>query len=354
MEGSYLDEILEQPGVLAKIAVGLDRETEGKLTSLSDRLASGAFSSIILTGMGGSLIGSYPSWLELTRGSDVPVLLIDAAELTQQVPGMIGSGALIIATSQSGESGEIVHITRLSQQPGGSVSVTNGPGNSLANWADITLFSNAGRENTVSTKSYTGGLAVLHLLCAHLIGGQPSGAQAAIADAGEGVADFTATMLERNDELAEFLGWDTPICFIGRGYSYTSAQISSLVMLESAKLHCIAFSGGQFRHGPVELLREGFVSVFFFGDESVAANNIALLETILHHGGKVLVICNGDHVPGFPESDQLKIVSFPQVAPELAPILEVIPAQTLQIPLSIARGFVPGAFLNASKVTSVK
>ena len=117
MKGSYLDEILEQPGVLAKIAVGFDRETEGKLTSLRNWLASGAFSRIILTGMGGSLIGSYASWLELTRGLDVPVQLIDAAELTQQVPGMIGSRTLIIATSQSGESGEIVHITRLTQQP---------------------------------------------------------------------------------------------------------------------------------------------------------------------------------------------------------------------------------------------
>ena len=354
MGQSYLDEIHEQPHVLSKIADGFDDNTIQRLVDLRARIKSGAFSKVILTGMGASLIGSYSSWLELSKALDIPVMLIDASELTQQIASIIDAQTLIIATSQSGESGEVARITRLEQQPGASISVTNGPGNSLANWANVALLSNAGPESTVSTKSYTGGLAVLKLLCAHLTGTDEAEARTDIAIAANAVRNFTAEMLARNEEIAEFLGSETPVCFIGRGHSYTSAQISALITLEAAKLHSSAFSGGGFRHGPVELLRDGFVSVFYFGDDAVTDINNALLHTILKHGGKSLVLCNGEHIPSMPESDKLKVVSFPAVAADAVPILEVIPTQTLQIPLSIARGFVPGDFLNASKITAVE
>ena len=249
MGQSYLDEIHQQPHVLSKIADGFDGNSLERLADLCARIKSGAFSKVILTGMGGSLIGSYPSWLELNRALDIPVMLIDASELTQQIACIVDAETLIIATSQSGESGEVARITRLEQQPGASISVTNGPGNSLANWADAALFSNAGPENTVSTKSYTGGLAVLKLLYAHLTGADVPKARSDIAIAANAVRSFTVEMLERNEEIAEFLGSETPVCFIGRGHSYTSAQISALVTLETAKLHSSAFSGGGFRHG---------------------------------------------------------------------------------------------------------
>ena len=156
-------------------------------------------------------------------------------------------------------------------------------------------------------------------------------------------------MLERNEEIAEFLGSETPVCFIGRGHSYSSAQISALVTLEAAKLHSSAFSGGGFRHGPVELLRDGFVSVFYFGDDAVADVNNALLDTILKHDGKSLVFCNGEHIPSMPESDKLKVVSFPAVAADTVPILEVIPAQDTSNPSVYRTWLCPRRLLERTK-----
>ena len=194
----------------------------------------------------------------------------------------------------------------------------------------------------------------MHLLCEHSTGGQPEETRAAVSDASVKVAESTNAMLMRNEEIAEFLGFESPICFIGRGYSFTSAQISALIALEAATLRCASFSAGQFRHGPVERLREGFVSVFYFWATAVGDIKTALLENMLWRGGRALDPSNGDQVPGLPESDQPKVVSFPPVASATAQILEVIPTQTLQFPFSPARGFVPVDFLNNSKITAVE
>ena len=90
--------------------------------------------------------GSYVSWPELTKRPAVPELLLDASELTKQVPDIIDNKTFLIAMLRSGESGEIARITRNRQLPGASVSVTNDPGNSFSNWADIALSSHAGTE----------------------------------------------------------------------------------------------------------------------------------------------------------------------------------------------------------------
>ncbi len=113
MTASYLDEILEQPAMLQALARGPGKDTAEDLQELASRLRDGDFDRVILTGMGGSLHGSYPLYLQLSQSLSVPVCLIDSSELVQQIPDMISRRSLMIAVSQSGESGEIVELTKL-------------------------------------------------------------------------------------------------------------------------------------------------------------------------------------------------------------------------------------------------
>jgi glucosamine--fructose-6-phosphate aminotransferase (isomerizing) len=55
--------------------------------------------------------------------------------------------------------------------------------------------------------------------------------------------------------------------------------------------------------------------------------------------------------PG-PATDAVLPIALPQVAAGLLPVLEILPVQFLVIPLAIARGFEPAAFLNAQKITT--
>ena len=351
MTASYLDEILQQPAMLSALARGPDKEIAVDLQELASRLHNGDFDRVLLTGMGGSLHGSYPLYLQLSQSLAVPVCLIDTSELVQQTPDMISRRSLMIAVSQSGESGEIVELTKLPGiRPASVVSVTNQRKNSLANWADIQLASMAGPEMTVSSKSYTGGFACLHIFGAALRGAMPQACKelAIAADAcGQMLKDWQPGI----SDVTQFLDAQKPLVFVGRGRSFGSAQTAALLTQEAAKLHCMALSGGQFRHGPIELVRPGFQMVIFLGDLKTRDMDMALIAKITSLGGRVVAVAPAASTPA--EAAGLRVYTYPDVALPLNPVMEAFFIQLLQIPLAEARGFIAGNFLNATKITGI-
>ena len=351
MTASYLDEILEQPAMLHALAQGPDKKTIDDLQDIASRLGAGDFDRVVITGMGGSLHGSYPIYVQLSQALSVPVCLIESSELLQQMPEVISRRSLMIAVSQSGESGEIVELTKLPGiRPASVVSVTNQRKNSLADWADVRLASMAGPEMTVSSKSYTGGFACLHLIGGALRGGLPKAcqeiSQAAIA-CGQMLEDWQPGL----SGVVKFLDVQTPLVYIGRGKSFGSAQTAALLTQEGSKLHCTALSGGQFRHGPIELVRAGFQMVIFLGDLKTRDIDMALIRKITSLGGKVVAVAPAASAP--IASQGLHVFTYPDLALPLDPLMEAIFIQLLQIPLAEARGFVAGKFLNATKVTGI-
>lgn len=351
MTATYLDEILEQPAMLTALSRGLPNAVIDALEQVRRDLAAGAYDRIVITAMGGSLHGAYPLYLRLSQSQPLPVVVVDASELVQQIPQMISAGSLMIAISQSGESGEIVEITRnLARRPRTAVAVTNLAGNSLDSWADIGLASNAGPEATVSSKSYTGGVACLHLLAAALEGtvGEAAGelAKAALA-CRQLMSEWRAPI----DSVAGFIDAKAPVVYVGRGRSLGSANLAALLSQEAAKLPCTALSGGQFRHGPIELVRDGFQMIMFLGDRGTRTIDEALVSKVLACGGHIVAVSPAALQPA--PADGLHVFSYPDVPMAMNPIMEAVFVQLLQIPLAAARGFVAGQFFNATKVTAV-
>lgn len=351
MSASYLNEIREQPAMLRRLSEGLDSTTRRAIHGVRERLLSGDLDRVLLTGMGGSLYSAYPAYLQLSKSLGIPVLLTDASELVQQIPNAITSRSILIAVSQSGESGELVELVKLNgARPAVSFSVTNLPGNTLASWADIRLFSRAGPERTVSSKTYTGGLACLHMLTAALCG-TPNMAEREIAAA----ADACGLMLEQWEpdiaRIASFLDPMSSIVYVGRGRSLASAQTAALLTEEAAKLPCTALSGGQFRHGPIELVRPSFQAVIFLGEVNAREIDLALVDRIASLGGRCVVVAPRSSAPA--EKENIRVFAYPDVPLPLTPIAEALFIQLLQIPLSEARGFVAGEFTNATKVTGI-
>jgi glucosamine--fructose-6-phosphate aminotransferase (isomerizing) len=88
--------------------------------------------------------------------------------------------------------------------------------------------------------------------------------------------------------------------------------------------------------------------VVFTGDGPARPLTEALVARIAELGGRVVSIGTA---PG-AASDAVLPLALPKVAPGLLPIVEILPVQYLVIPLAIARGFEPAAFLNAQKITT--
>lgn len=351
MSQSYLDEIAEQPAAIRRLAGLLTPGLLDRVSDIRKEIDSGAIRHVILTGMGGSLYSAYGTWLRLSQGLPVPVSLWDTSELIQQAPGLLREATLVVAISQSGESVELVRMAEIDAATSVRVSITNTRDNSLSRWAHLSLATVVGPEQTVSTKTYTAGLVALHMF-ERLLLRQGDGLEADIA----GLADAMEAALPEfgngASDLVGFIGHQDPIMFIGRGASYASAAMAALVTAEAAKAHTQALTGGQFRHGPLELVREGFCAVMFMGDGQTRDLNRKTAADIAAFGGRCLIIApEGASAGG---SGDIRTLSLPRVAEGLLPALEIIPIQMMMVPMAIARGFEPAKFLNGSKVTVIE
>ncbi|MDO9417935.1 SIS domain-containing protein [Pararhizobium sp.] len=351
MSKSYLDEIAEQPAAIRSMAKFLTTDFAGKVEGLRAAIDSGVIRHLILTGMGGSLFSAYGTWLRLSEGLNIPVSLWDTSELIQQAPALLRDGTMIIAISQSGESVELRRMAEIDTASSLRVSITNTPENSLTRWAGLSMATEVGPEQTVSTKTYTAGLVALYILETLLLGGK-NDLQQEIDALADSVETLIPQMQTEAPKLLAFIGHDQPIVFIGRGTSYGSAAMAALVTAEAAKAYTSALSGGQFRHGPLELVRDGFRSILFMGDGAGRSLNAKTANDIAGFGGRCLVIEPED--ANTAASASVQTLALPKVAEGLLPVLEILPIQLLMVPMAIARSFEPAKFLNGSKITIIE
>lgn len=347
----FLADIHDQPRAILAAFKALEARHRRAVEGFGAAIADGRIRHVLLTAMGGSLHGAYGSWQRLAAALPVPVSLWDASELIQQAPGLIRPDTLVIAISQSGESIELQRLTQLPARPFAAIAITNGARNTLADWADCAIATGAGPEDAVSTKTYLAGLVALHALeCAILR--QDQGLGAAIEALAQNLAASLARLEGLAPEVLAFLGHDSPLCFIGRGPSFASAAMAALMTAEAAKLAALALTGGQFRHGPLELVREGFRAVIFLGAGPGRGLNALTAQDIARFGGRCLVIA-ADPPAGLVRPG-IEVLEIPAAPPALLPVLEIVPVQLLMVPLALARGFQPAQFVNGAKVTLVE
>lgn len=309
------------------------------LTAVLER----GYDRIVLTGMGSSHFAALPTWRALTAAGR-PTWWVDSGQLLDS-PGLITPETLLVATSQSGASGEIAALFDQAKSPvppQSVVAITNDVDSPLARHADAVLALHSGTEATVSTKSYLNTLAAHQSLVSAVTGGP-----------GEDV-EQTAQLIENYafpkilaDTAAAHISADRPrLAFIGNRDHASTALYAGLIVKEAAKVAAEGFIGGQFRHGPLELAGPGLTAVMFGcyeDDDNRSLRDLA--EDLVSVGTAVLLV--GDlQVPG------ARTVTL-QRAGRLAGLAgESLVAQHLAVEIARARGIEPGAFSFGQKVTT--
>lgn len=338
-------DMAEQPAALRRLA-GADLPALGAVTGR-------AWTRIVLTGMGSSHFAGIPTWRALVAAGR-PAWNIDAGQLLDD-SGLITPETLLVATSQSGASGEITELLARRGSgriaPGAMVGITDDVTSELARATDVLLPLHSGAEATVSTKSYLNTLGVHRILRAAFAGEDvdrvrtvelPDAADAAqaVLDDAELVAELTRAAQEIATHPARRLD------YIGSRDTAATALFSALITKESAKLPAEGYVGGEFRHGPFELAGDGHTAVLFFPhDESPDPSLRRLAADLLAAGSRVVAV--GDTgapatmtVP-LPTSSALESMAASAVVTEL-----------FAVALARANGVVPGAFVHGSKITT--
>ena len=128
------------------------------------------FERIVLTGMGGSDCAAAPLEITLAQAGR-PVWRLLTGRLLEML-ALVTPRTLLIVTSQSGRSGEIVALLhRLPRERYGIlVAITNDAASPLGQAADHLILLHSGSEATVATRSYANTLAAFHRLSAVIRG----------------------------------------------------------------------------------------------------------------------------------------------------------------------------------------
>ena len=186
----------------------------------------------------------------------------------------------MLIVSQSGRSGEIVQLLGSPAGADERFALTLDGASPLAKGCKAAFVAHGGPEQAfAATRSITLTLAMHGAILDAL--GRSATALRHVFEAGA-----APSMSEADETLA---GCDAVI-FAGYGAMTGVASSAALSMMELARVPTIGFEGGQFRHGPFEVLRPGLGVVLFRSageDEALAA---ALAAASIEAGCATIVV----------------------------------------------------------------
>lgn len=334
MTPPIVENIRDQPRSLERVIA--HQLGEGKAALLEAASVAGGARRLILSGMGASLFACIPlsNWL---AGKGIAAEVIETSELLHYGRATLGPGTVVVLVSRSGETVEVAKLLPFLKQAGAAaIGVTNVAGSGLAREAAVTMMVNSLPDQLVAIQTYTGTVVALLLLGAALRGefdGRWSERAPSLAESMRAQIDGA---LQTMDEIQSFLGSPAnDMYLLGRGASLASAAEGQLLFHETAKKAAVGMAAAHFRHGPVEVVHQGFRAFVFTSQTATADLDVALAADIERMGGRARVV--GGTVAGMPDP--------------FATILEIVPIQAAAAGLAERRGIVAGEFRFCAPVT---
>lgn len=342
IEGEYLRDLLEQPVALQNTLKGLT--VSEPLEHLAGRLAEGEFQRIVLTGMGSSFHALHPINFDLiARG--FTSIMVETSELLHYATRLLNPTTLIIAVSQSGQSAEVIRLLEINRPPNPIIAVTNTETSPLALHSMAVILTRAGREFSVSCKTYVCTLLALQWL-ANVICQRDAEAG---TDEWQQVPSAVETYLQHwNDHvplLLETLKDIRHLFIVGRGASLAAAGTGGLIIKESDHFHAEGMSSAAFRHGPFEMLDEKTFVLVFAGEEKTRELNVRLVEDVRQQGARAEMVA---------EESSVRAFRLPKHSTAVRPILEILPVQMITLALAALAGREAGNFERATKITTTE
>lgn len=251
---------------------------------------------------------------------------------------------LLLTVSQSGGSPDLVAVTESGRASGAlTVAVTNTTDSPLASAAELSLNIRAGAEQAVAaTKTYSATLLALYLLIDAIRGGRAALARTLPDLAATTLAD-AADPVEEAVQRYRFAG---RMVTTGRGYSLATAHETALKLAETSYLSARSYSGADLLHGPVAAIDAETAVLALCSAGLGGESTREVVEAVHQRGADICAI--GSAASKTPAAHRIPV---PESAEEIAPILEILPAQQLALGLALARGIDPDNPRGLQKVT---
>ncbi len=347
----FLAEIMEQPQALEKtLQYYLSEEGKSLLEKVKNGIDTNQFEQIIFTGMGSSYFTSIAA-STLFNNLGIHSFSINASELLHYNSSILTKKTLLICFSQSGESFEIIELLKKLPTSVFCVAISNEENSTLAKSANIILPSKAGKEEMTSTKTY-----VSTTLVSFIVGWSLAGKwnDEKINSIKTLIKNFKLNLESYHswvDNAISFIGDMPALSIIARGPGISTAYQSGLMFKETTKIPAFGVLGGEFRHGPMEMVQEGFKSILFASKGKTLLQSIKMAEDIALLGGKVILITNAQLNIA---NDNILILPIEAQNDFLFSIQSIIPIQLFIDSYTKNKGYEAGNFIVGAKVTMVE
>ncbi|NOY37307.1 MAG: SIS domain-containing protein [Chlorobi bacterium] len=344
----FLDEIFEQSSSLENTFGFYENDTGKSLLKRTLTLYNEKkFTEIIFTGMGSSYFTSYLTSCLLNEYG-IRSYAINASELLHYHFSLITADTLLVCVSQSGESYEVIKILQKLKPDITCLAITNEALSPLAQNSSVALLSKAGHEEMTSSKTYTS-IALVMLISGWVLAGKWT--KEMKMKVRQMIDNFNKLLNGYNNwmpEITDFLGDYNFIEIIGRGPSYASVLQGALMFKEAVRSPSEGILGGDFRHGPMEMVKEGFRAIIFAPKGKTFDQSVKMAVDIAGFNGKVVLITNADL--RFSEPN-IHVLQIPVEDEYLFAVSGVIPLQFIVISRALDLGLKPGYFTRGAKVT---
>lgn len=332
------EEICEQPAAVSRTVDGLLAQTLA-IRQLFGKAQSAVYCAIG-TSRNAALYGSrlWNTYLGITSY----IQDVDEEPNAAGTPG----DAVVVALSQSGESGEILDAVARAQRAGRpTIAITNSAGSSLARAVDLPLITAAGLESAVpATKTYTTQMTALAAIITALTND---------SELREGLQQLPAALemiINRSIDISVVTAAATKgraILIAGSGGCRSVADEIALKLQETCYLPAISSSEPGALHGPVALLGPESVLLIVAPDRPPSPQARAL-KRIADRRSAVTISLGATAEFGARCTSWIPAANVPR---PLQPILLAVPGQMLAERLAVALGLSPDTPRGLSKIT---
>ncbi|EGC20441.1 glutamine--fructose-6-phosphate transaminase (isomerizing) [Prevotella multiformis] len=341
-----LKEIFEQPECLTncmrgRINVDHDRVTLSALIDYRSRLLSAK--RIIIVACGTSWHAGLIGKQLIESFCRIPVEVEYASEFRYGNP-VVGSGDVVVAISQSGETADTLAAVELAKAKGAFIyGVCNAIGSSIPRATDTGTYIHVGPEiGVASTKAFTGQVTVLTMFALALANAKGTVGHDEYVKTVRGLAEIPAMMkevLKVNDKIADMARTFTyarNFLYLGRGYSYPVALEGALKLKEISYIHAEGYPAAEMKHGPIALIDSDMPVVVIATHNGMYEKVRSNIQEIKARQGRVIALVSKGDTTVSKIADA--VIELPDTMDCLEPLVATIPLQLLAYYVAVCKG----------------
>ncbi|QLB13813.1 glutamine--fructose-6-phosphate transaminase [Bisgaardia hudsonensis] len=281
-------------------------------------------------------------WFENLAGISCNVEIASEFRYRQSV---LRPNSLLITLSQSGETADTLAALRLAKEKGymSTLAICNVAGSSLVRESDFAFMTRAGVEiGVASTKAFTTQLVTMLMLVTAM--GKLNGhisveKEKLIIKALQALPKDIENALGIDEQikiLSEDFAEKHHSLFLGRGEYYPIAMEAALKLKEISYIHAETYAAGELKHGPLALIDADMPVIVIAPTNDLLEKLKSNIEEVAARGGQLYVFTDRD--ANFKESENIKVITMPEVNNITAPIFYTIPMQLLSYHVALIKG----------------